>query len=48
MGIEKALQNQHGGDLVDDLAVTGEGTSRGVKMAVGFGRGKALVPEVDG
>jgi hypothetical protein len=48
VGIEKALQNQHGSDLVDDLAVAGEGASGSVEMAVGFGGGEALVPQVDG
>jgi len=48
VGVDKALQNQHGSDLVDDFAVTGEGASGGVQVAMSLGRGEALVPEVDG
>ena len=48
MGVHKALQNQHGSDLVDNLAVAGKGTSGGVEVAMGFGGGEALVPQVDG
>jgi hypothetical protein len=47
-GVEEALQNQHGSDLVDDLAVGFAGAAGGVEMAVGFGGGEAFVPEVDG
>ena len=47
VGVEKALQNQHGSNLIDDLAMAGEGAAGGVKMAVGFGGGQAFVPEVD-
>lgn len=46
-GVEEALQNKDGGHLVDDGAVFGPGASGGVQMAVGFGGGEALVPEVD-
>lgn len=48
MGVEEALQNQHGSDLIDDLAVGGKGAPGGVEMAMGFGGGEAFVPEVDG
>lgn len=48
VGVEETLQYQHGGDLVDDLAVAGKRAAGGVEMAMGFGRGQALVPEVDG
>jgi hypothetical protein len=48
VGVDKALQNQHGSDLVDDLTVARKGASGGVQVAVGFGRGEALVPEVNG
>lgn len=48
MGVEETLQNQHGGDLIDDFPVGREGASGGVEMAMGFGGGEALVPEVDG
>jgi len=48
MCVQKALQNQHGSDLIDDLAMAGEGASGGVEMAVGLGGGEAFVPEVDG
>lgn len=48
VGVEETLQNQHGGDLIDDFPVGREGASGGVEMAMGFGGGEALVPEVDG
>jgi hypothetical protein len=48
VGVKEALQNQHGSDLVDDFAMAGEGSSGGVQVAVGFGGGEALVPEVNG
>jgi hypothetical protein len=48
MGIEKALQNQYGSHLVDDLAMPGERAAGGVQVAVGFSRGEAFVPEVNG
>jgi hypothetical protein len=47
-GVEKALQDQHGGDLVDHLAVSGGGASGGVQVAMGFGGAEALIPEMDG
>jgi len=46
--IEETLQYQHGSHLVDDLAMAGKGPAGSVKVAVGFGRGQALVPEMDG
>ena len=48
VGVEETLQNQHGSDLVDDFPVFGKGASGDVEMTVGFGRGEALVPQVDG
>ena len=48
VGVEEALQNQYGSDLIDDLAMTGGGAAGGVQMAVRFGGGKALVPQMHG
>lgn len=42
------MQDEDGGDLVDDGAVFGTGASRGVQVAMGFRCGETLVPEVDG
>ena len=39
VGVEEALQNQYGSDLIDDLAMTGGGAAGGVQMAVRFGGG---------
>jgi hypothetical protein len=53
-GFEEGLQDEHRGDLVDDVfaadafRVWRAGVAEGVEMAVGFGGGEALVPEVDG
>lgn len=47
MGVDKALQNQHGSDLVDDLAVARQGASGGVQVAMSLGGAEAFVPEVD-
>ncbi len=53
-GFEKGLQDEDGGDLVDDIfaadafGVGRSGVAEGVKVAVGLGGGEALVPEVDG
>jgi hypothetical protein len=47
VGVDKALQNQHGSDLVDDFPVAGQGAPGGVQVAVGLGGSEALVPEVD-
>jgi hypothetical protein len=48
MCVEEALQYQYGSHLVDDLAMPGKGPSGGVEVAMGFGGGQPLVPEVDG
>lgn len=48
MGIEEALQYQHGSDLVDHFAVPGKGPPGGVQVAVGLRRGEPLVPQVNG
>ena len=48
MSVKETLQNQYGSDLVHDLAMAGERASGGMEMAVGFGGGEALVPQVDG
>jgi hypothetical protein len=48
VGVDKALQNQHGSDLVDDFPMTGKGPPGGMQVAMGLGGGEALVPEVDG
>jgi len=37
VGVEEALQNQHGSDLIDDLAVVGGRAAGGVEMAVSLG-----------
>jgi hypothetical protein len=48
VGVDKALQNQHRSHLIDDFPVARKRASGGMQVAVGFGRGEALVPEVDG
>ena len=48
MSVEEALQNQYGSHLIDNLAVGGGGASGSLEVAMGFGRGEPLVPEVDG
>jgi hypothetical protein len=48
VGVEEALQNQHGSDLVDDFAMAGEGSSGSMQVPMGFCGGEALVPEMDG
>jgi hypothetical protein len=48
VGVEETLQDENGSDLVDDSAMFGARASRGMQVAMGFGGGKALVPEVDG
>jgi hypothetical protein len=48
VGVDKALQNQHGSDLVDNFSMAGKGASGGVQVAMSLGRGEALVPEMDG
>lgn len=42
------MQDEGGGDLVDDAAVFLAGVAGFVKNLVGFARGEALVPQVDG
>ena len=37
VGVEEALQNQHGSHLIDDLAVCGGRAAGSLEMAVGFG-----------
>jgi hypothetical protein len=48
VGVEEALQNQHGSHLIDDLAMAGGGSAGGKEVAMSFGRGKALVPQMNG
>jgi hypothetical protein len=48
MGVEETLQNQHGSHLIDDLTMAGRGAAGGLKVAVRFGRGEALVPQMHG
>ena len=51
---KEGLEDKDGGDLIDDvfaadaLAVGGAAMAEGVEVAVGFGGGKALIPEMDG
>ena len=45
--VEKRLQNEGGGDLIDDLTVLLAGVAGLVKDLVGFVRGQPLVPQVD-
>lgn len=53
-GFEEGLEDQHGSDLIDDVfaantsGVWPPGVAERVKMAMGFGRGEALIPKVDG
>jgi hypothetical protein len=47
VGVDKALQNQHGSHLVDDFPMARQGASGSMQVAVGLGGGKTLVPEVD-
>ena len=46
MGIEPALQNEHGGDLVDDVFSIAQTASDGVEMTMGFGGAHALIPQM--
>mgnify|MGYP001551720941 CR=1 FL=1 len=48
MCVEETLQYQYGSHLIDDLAVSGKGAASGVEVAMGFGGGQPLVPEVHG
>jgi hypothetical protein len=47
VGVQEALQDEDGGNLIDHGAVIRTGTSGSVQVPVGFGGGEALVPEVD-
>ncbi len=46
-GGEKALQDENGGDLIDEVAMILAGFTHGVEMAVGLAGGQALIGEVD-
>lgn len=46
MGIEEALQDQYGGNLVDHGAVGGAGAAGGVQMAMSLRGAQALIPQV--
>jgi hypothetical protein len=48
LGFEVAFEDQDGGYLVYYGAVFYSGTAGGVEVAVGFGGGEPLVPEVNG
>ena len=45
--VQIALQDQDGGDLVDDCTVLGSWPAGGMKMTMSLGCGKALIPEVN-
>ena len=46
--VEEGLQDQCGGDLVDDLLVILAGTTSFVENLVRLATGEALVPQMDG
>jgi hypothetical protein len=46
--IHPTLQNQNGGEAIHDLAATFDGHLRIPENAVGLGRGKAFVAQMDG
>ena len=46
--VQIALQDEDGGDLVDDCAVFGSRPAGGMKMTVSLGGGQTLIPEVNG
>jgi hypothetical protein len=48
VGIEEALQNQHGSDLIDDSAVLLEGPADRVQMAMGLSGREPFIPEMHG
>jgi len=48
LGIQPGLEDQDGGDLIDDGFMGGGWQAGGGKVAMGFSGGEALVPEVDG
>ncbi len=48
-GVQKTLQDQHGGHLIDDAATAGtSGMANGVQVPVGLGRTHPLIPEMHG
>lgn len=48
VGVEPALQDEDGGDLVDDIFSVARTAADGVEMAVGLGGTEALIPQMDG
>ncbi len=44
--IQPALQNQHRGDLVDDVFPVAHSTAGGLQMSMRFGRAQALIPQM--
>jgi hypothetical protein len=46
--VKVTLQDENGGNLVDNLAMFAAGAAGGVQMAMSFGGGQTLIPEVDG
>lgn len=47
MGIQVALQDEHGGDLVDDGFAVARVPAGGVKDVMSFNGGEAFIPEMD-
>lgn len=47
VGVEKALQYQHGGDLIHDLAMSGASKAGGVEVAMSLSGAKPLIPKVN-
>ena len=47
MGIEPALQDEDGGDLVDDVLSVARASTDGIEMAVSLGGTETLIPEMD-
>jgi len=45
--VERSLQNEHGGMLIDDLGAAGAGHVGGDQLALDRGGGEALVPQRD-
>lgn len=48
VGIEPVLQDENGGDLVDDVFSVARATADGVEMAVSLGGTEAFIPQVNG
>lgn len=46
MGVEPALQDEDGGDLVDDIFSVTRTATDGIEMAVGLGGAEAFVPKM--